>query len=132
MRVKKVITVVGLCIFVAVIGIIILEIKATHVYRRIAIVNDTPALLQLLADWKKAGQPSGQETANLIAKYESPYKSYKAYIFTNTVQVNGTNYGCLFGIRDSRFAKNETLAVTPEGVVILVGGKGNQIVYSKH
>ena len=132
MRAKRVIFIIGLCILAVIIGYVILAIKAEYVYRRIAIVNDTPVLLQLLSDWEKGSRPSGQETTKLTAKYESPFKSYKAYLFTNTVQVNGTNYSFIFGIRDSRFATNETLAVTSEGVVILVSGKGNQIVYSKH
>jgi len=132
MRVKKLTSIIALCVLAVAIICAVLIIKANRAFRRIAIVNDTATLMQLLSDWEKAGQPSNQEATNLVAKYESPYKSYKPYIITNAVQVDGTNYRCLFGIRDSWFARNEVLAVTSEGVVMLVSRKGNQIVYSKH
>ena len=132
MRTKKLTSIIVLCILAAAIICAFLIVTANRAFHRTAIINDTVTLVQLLSDWDKAGQPSNQEVANLIAKYESPYKSYKPYLFTNVVQVDGTNYHCLFGMRDSWFAENETLAVTDQGIVILINSEGSQIVYSRH
>lgn len=130
MRAKKLTSIIVLCVLAVAIICAVLIITANRAFHRTAITNDTVTLVQLLSDWDKAGQPSNQDVTNLIAKYESPYKSYRPYIFTNVVQVGGTNYHCLFGMRDSWFANNETLVVTPEGVVILINRGGNRIVYS--
>jgi hypothetical protein len=44
------------------------------------------------------------------------------------VQVDQTNYHCLFGIRDEWFSKDEMLAATSEGVVIWIRKSGNQLL----
>jgi hypothetical protein len=132
MRAKRLTSIIALCVSAAIIIGVVLVVKTNRAWHERAIVNDTVTLTQLVSDWNKAGQPTNQGMSNLLASYESPYKSYKPYISTNVVQVDGTNYRCLFGMRDSWFAKNETLVVTPEGVVILTNREGNGIVYSRH
>jgi hypothetical protein len=131
MRAKRLTSIIALCVLPVIIICAVLVVKANRASHKRAIVNDTVTLMQILSDWDKAGQLSAHDVTNFIAKYESPYKSYKPYLFTNVVQVDGTNYHCLFGMRDSWFAENETLAVTDQGVVVLIDRERKQIIYSR-
>ena len=140
MRVKNLTFIIGLCVSATVIGCVIMAVLANRAWHKVAIVNNASALGALMLDWKKAAQSSmnlvstsdWNETARLpnrtLTNLLASCGSYKPFLFTNSVQVDQTNYHCLFGIRDEWFSKDEMLVATSEGAVIRIRKSGNQLL----
>ncbi len=140
MRVKKLAFIIGLCVLAVVIGCAIMIVLANRAWHEDAVINNASMLASLVSDWEKATQSSinlasisdwneaarmpNRTLTNLLASCGS----YKPFLFTNTVQVEQTNYHCLFGIRDEFFSKDEMLAATTDGVVIWIKKGGNQLL----
>jgi len=97
-------------------------------HHRAALYGSAGVLTQLVSDWEREGKPTNAALTNLLASFGS----YRPFVFSETVQIDGTNYRCLFGIRSKRFAHDGLLAITPEKVVIWTGTDGNQLVELGH
>jgi len=93
-------------------------------HHRAAVIRDAGVLTQLRADWTRYGRPTGSALASLL----SEYGRNRPFVFTNVVQVGGTNYGCMFAISDERFAEPGMVAITTQGLVLWTGSTANYIV----
>ena len=128
MRPKKAAFILAICVLAITIILAVVIVAENRAWHRAVIVQDTNTLLNLLSDWEKAGQTSSQEVTNLFAKYVPPNSKDKPYLYTKVVNVDGTNYNCVFGFQDTWFAKNERLVITSGRVVILINRNGNRII----
>ena len=88
----------------------------------------TGTLNVLVLKWKKQGEPTNSVLTNLL----TGFRTLKPFVFTNTVSIAGTNYHCLFGLRDSRFQEDGVLAITPDRSVIWVGPSGNKFIWAPY
>jgi hypothetical protein len=75
-------------------------------------------LAPLVSDWEWQGKPTNMALMVLPSDHGS---AYEPFVFTNTIQIRGTNYHCLFALRSARFAYDGMLAITGERVVLWVG-----------
>jgi hypothetical protein len=102
----------------------VFSLLTRRAYHKVAITTNTSALLATLSQWNDAGQPAGEALDILL----SLQGSYRPFLFTNTVRINGTDYRCQFAIRDSRFRENGVLAITSRGTILWLSEKGNALV----
>ena len=89
-----------------------------------ALYGSAGVLAQLVSDWEREGKPTNGALTNLLPGFGS----YRPFVFTNAIQIAGTNNRCLFGIRSARFAHDGVLAITPERVVIWTAPGGDQLI----
>jgi hypothetical protein len=112
---KKLIILLVLCVLVACAGIYcILAVRANH---KAALIRDAATLIGVVNDWKKNGEPQGDQ----LQKFLAGYGTFKPFLYTNSVQVQGIKFVCLFAIKDQGFDKAGKLAVTRDKIVIWVG-----------
>lgn len=109
------------------IGAMVYSILARRAYYKVALISDSSALIALVNDWRKAGEPAGDALEKFCSGY-GPYSSFKPFIYTNSVEVAGTNFVCLFAVEDARFAEAGKLVVTREGAIIWIGEKSSRVV----
>lgn len=93
-------------------------------YHRAAIYGSAGVLAALVDDWQRNDRPTGGALTNLLAGFGT----YKPFVFTNTIRIAGTNYHCVFALRNAAFASQGLLAITPEKVVIWTGEDGSEVV----
>lgn len=120
---KKIGALTGL-VCVLLIGILIYSILAKRSFHNAAIIRDSGILLGFIEHWQKAGEPQGDALEKLL----SSYGSLKPFVYTNSVNVGGTNFVCLFAIQDVRFAEVGKLVVARAGTIIWIGEKDSRIV----
>jgi hypothetical protein len=102
-----------LMILAGAIGFVILAPRGHH---KVALTINMARLNSVMDEWRKAGRPSGDVLHQLAST-----NTFKPFVHTNVVVLDGYPHHCLFGIRDSRFAKEGALVVTRDGVFIWMG-----------
>jgi hypothetical protein len=105
-------------------AVLICSALARRSFHKAAIIRDSGALLGLVDDWRKAGEPEGEAAEKLLANYGST----KPFVYTNAVNVGKTNFVCAFAIHDAAFAERGKLVVTREGTIIWIGENGSRII----
>jgi len=116
--------IVGSLVCALLIGAIVYSIFARKAYNKVALISDSSALIALVNDWRKAGEPAGDALKKFCSGY-GPYSSFKPFIYTNSVEIAGAKFVCLFAIEDDRFTQTGKLAITHEGTIIWIGEKGS-------
>ena len=107
-----------------VLGVLIYSTLARRAFHRAAVIRDSGILLGFVDTWRKEGEQGGQAVESLLANYGST----KPFIYTNVVNVGGTNFVCAFAIQDAAFAEPGMLAVTREGTIIWIEESGAKVI----
>ena len=100
-----------------VLGVLIYSTLARRAFHRAAVIRDSGILLGFVDTWRKEGEQGGQAVESLLANYGST----KPFIYTNVVNVGGTNFVCAF-------AEPGMLAVTREGTIIGIEESGAKVI----
>lgn len=121
---KKTGIVAGIVVCALLVGVVVYSILAKRSFHKVAIFRDSGVLITVVEEWRKAGEPRGEALEKLL----SSYGSFKPFVYTNSVDVAGTNFVCLFAVEDARFAEAGKLAITSDRTIIWLGEKGSSIV----
>jgi hypothetical protein len=121
---KKIVIILVCLVSVLLVGISIYGMLLRRSLDKAAIWSSSGVLVALADHWRKDGEPQGEALEKLLASYGT----FKPFVYTNAVNITGTNFVCLFGIERARFAEPGKLVITRDGTIIWIGEKGARII----
>lgn len=115
----------GIIALICVVILTVVMLKTEQGYHRATVSRDTVILAGVLKEWVKAGEPQGGQLQELL----SSYGSFKPFSFQKTVEISGTNYQCMFAMKDVRFRnEGEMMAITRDGAVLWLGVNSTNVL----